>query len=173
MRFSKIHFFIICGVVLSFQSINAQRISLSLNEALEVALKNNIEIQIAKNQVNSSEFALKESKGNFLPKLFLTAGYNRNIDKQVIFLPDGFGLGGSATELGSDNDYRAALNLNISAYSYSNIANKKLSKSILARLNHKKKFSSRTGNSIHLSAKFSLTSTGLVITLLPSASTPI
>lgn len=101
-------------------------IPLSLNAAIDLALNKNVDITIANYQVNTSEFALKEAKGNILPKLYATANYNRNINRQVIFLPDAFGTGANATELGSDNDYRATLNLSLPLYSHFNKSNKKL-----------------------------------------------
>lgn len=101
-------------------------ISLNLEQALELATNKNKDISIAENQVSASHFALKEAKGNFLPELFLNANYNRNINRQVIFLPDQTGMGGSATELGSDNDYRASLNLSMPLFSQFNKINKNL-----------------------------------------------
>jgi len=110
-----------------FQSVRSQnKNSLSLEAAIELALIKNSDVIIAKNQLSSSEFAVKEAYGNFLPKLSLNASYNRNLDNQVIFLPTTIG-GSSATEIGSDNDYRAALNLNIPIFYNYNFANKKLS----------------------------------------------
>lgn len=78
-------------------------IPLNLESAIELAVLENSDITIAEYQVKSTEFALKEVKGHVLPKLYLNANYN--INRQVIFLPDGFGMGGTATELRSDNDY--------------------------------------------------------------------
>lgn len=101
-------------------------IPLSLNEAINLALDKNVDITITNYQVNASEFALKEVKGAVLPKLYATANYNRHIDRQVIFLPDAFGTGETATKLGSDNDYRATLNLALPVYSRFNKNNKKL-----------------------------------------------
>lgn len=84
-------------------------IPLNLESVIDLALEKNTDITISNYQVNTSEFALKEAKGNFLPKLYANANYNRNINRQVIFLPDGLGMGGTATELGADNDYRAVI----------------------------------------------------------------
>lgn len=105
-------------------------IPLSLDGALEMAAQKNADINIAENQLRSTEFALSEAKGNFLPKLSLSGRYNRNIDRQVIFLPEGFGTGGP-TELGFDNDYSGSLNLSLPVYSQFNFANKKLAETRL------------------------------------------
>src|SRR5690554_5640249 len=82
-------------------------IPLSLSTAIDMALSKNIDITMADYQVNTLEYAMKEVNGSFLPKLFVNANYNRNINQPVIFLPEGFGMGGP-TKLGSNNDYTAA-----------------------------------------------------------------
>lgn len=101
-------------------------IPLNLESAIELALNKNSDIVIANYQVNVSEFSLKEAKGNFLPKLYTNINYNRNINRPVIFLPDGFGMDGAATKLGADNDYRASLNLAVPIYSQFNLINKRV-----------------------------------------------
>ena len=101
-------------------------IPLNLESAIELALNKNTDIVIANYQVNVSEFSLKEAKGNFLPKLYTSMNYNRNIKRPVIFLPESFGMGGIATQLGADNDYRASLNLAVPIYSQFNLINKRV-----------------------------------------------
>ena len=110
-------------------------IPLNLEDAIALALNKNTDIAIANYQINTSEFAIKEARGNFLPKLYLNANYNRNINRQVIFLPDGLGMGGAATELGSDNDYRASLNLSMPVFSSFNHINKKIAETHLSYQN--------------------------------------
>lgn len=105
-------------------------IPLGLNAAVDLALQKNTDVIIAEYGISTSESALKEAKGNFLPKLFLSANYNRNIDRQVIYLPDGFSAGGP-TELGFNNDYRSSLNLAVPVYSNSNFVNKRLAETRL------------------------------------------
>lgn len=107
-------------------SYSQDSISLNLESAIRLALQKNTDITITIYQVNTSEYALKEAKGYFLPKLYLNANYNRNINRQVIFLPEAFGMGGTATELGADNDYRATLQVALPVYSNYNHANKQL-----------------------------------------------
>ena len=101
-------------------------IPLTLETAVRLALNSNTDITIADYSVKTAEFAKKEANGNFLPKLFLSANYFRNIDRPVIFLPDVFGVGNTATKLGSANDYRASLNMAVPIYSNHNVINKKL-----------------------------------------------
>jgi outer membrane protein TolC len=113
----------ICLVNISYAQ---DSIPLNLDAAIELALNKNTDIVIANYQVNASEFSLKEANGNFLPKLYTNINYNRNINRPVIFLPDGFGMDGTATQLGADNDYRASLNLAVPIYSNFNLINKRV-----------------------------------------------
>jgi len=83
-------------------------------------------IIISNDQLNASKFAIKEAKGNFLPKLYFNSSYNRNIDRQVIFLSEGLEGNNAATKLGSDNEFRSSLNLTFPIYESYNFANKKL-----------------------------------------------
>jgi outer membrane protein TolC len=104
--------------------VTAQNIlPLSLSQAVDLALKNNTEIAISEYEVKSSEYVIKEARGNFLPKVNLNGNYNWNIDRQVIFLPDGLGAGG-ATKVGSDNNIISSLNLSLPLYSRYNSTNK-------------------------------------------------
>lgn len=98
-------------------------VSFTLSDVIELALKNNPDISIAEYQVTSSGYSVSEAKGNYLPKVTLNGKYNRNIDKQVIFLPEGLGPGG-ATEIGSDNNFSTYLDLSIPVYSKSNFTNR-------------------------------------------------
>lgn len=111
-------------------SYSQDRITLNLESAIILALKENTDIAIASYQVKINEFALKEAKGYFLPKLNLSANYYRSLDRQVIFLPDAFGMEGP-TKLGSDNDYRASLNLAVPVYSSYNSINKTIAETRL------------------------------------------
>lgn len=106
--------------------LSQESISLSLNEAISLAFEQNMNIIISNDQFIASKFALKEAKANFLPKLYFNSSYNRNIDRQVIFLSEGFGTVNGATKLGSDNEFRSSLNLSLPIYERYNFANKKL-----------------------------------------------
>lgn len=116
-------FLIFAAVWMTNTGYTQDSIVLDLESAIALSLMENTDIAVARHQVNSSEHALKEAFGNFLPKLSVGGNYYRNIDQQVIFLPDVFGSAGP-TKLGSANDYRASLNLSVPVYSYFNNANK-------------------------------------------------
>lgn len=127
MKFFIVKLLVLFTGILSVQISSAQdSIPISLNSAIQLALDKNTNIVTANYQFNTAEFALKEAKGNFLPKLYLNANYNRNIDRQVIFLPENFGIENRATKLGSDNEFRSSLNLSLPLYSKYNFANKYL-----------------------------------------------
>ena len=123
--------FVLATVLVAHLSFAQDSIPLSLESALQLAIKKNSNISIANYQAKSAEFALKEAKGNFLPKVNLSANYNRNIDRQVLFLPNASGIGNMATQLGSDNDYSSSLNLSLPLFSNYNNTNKKLSETQL------------------------------------------
>lgn len=124
LRVKRMIFFLL---ILSGHGVLSQEnISLSLNEAISLAFEQNTSIIIANDEMIASKFALKEAKANFLPKLNLSSSYNRNIDRQVIFLSEGFGTANSAVKLGSDNEFRSSLNLSLPLYERYNFANKKL-----------------------------------------------
>jgi outer membrane protein TolC len=100
---------------------------LTLRDAIDIALKNNNEVTIAEYEITSSEYSIREAKGNNMPKLTLNGSYTRNIDKQVIFLPEGLGAGG-ATKIGSNNNITSYLDLNLPLFSKSNAVNKDYAK---------------------------------------------
>lgn len=112
-------FFLLFGYLKSFSQ---DSLVLSLNEAIEMALQQNTEVIKVNYYINSSELSLKEAKGNFLPKVFLNAKYNRNIDKQVLF----FSETNTTIKLGSDNYYASSLDLSLPIYSSQNLKNRDL-----------------------------------------------
>ncbi len=96
---------------------------LTLDDAINLAVKNNVEIGTSELRIQSSEFASKEALSNYLPKVTLAGSYNRNIDKQVIFLPEGFG-GGGPTRIGLNNNFSTSIDLSIPIYSQTSHANR-------------------------------------------------
>jgi len=128
MKLFRIKSLILYITLLNAYALCAQdSIPLSLESAVELAIQKNTDISIVHHQVKSAEFALKEAKGNFLPKVNLNANYNRNIDRRVLFLPNASGIGNTVTQLGSDNDYSSSLNMTLPVFSNYNYINKKFS----------------------------------------------
>lgn len=127
MKLFRMNWVLLSLMFLSWQSVLSQdSIFVSLDAAIDLAFQKNTTIVISNYEVSTSKFALKEAKANFLPKLYLSSNYNRNIDRQVIFLSESFGGNNAATKLGSDNEFRSSLHLSLPIYSSYNFANKKL-----------------------------------------------
>lgn len=127
MKLFRMNRVLLSLMFLSWQSVLSQdSIFVSLDAAIDLAFQKNTTIVISNYEVSTSKFALKEAKANFLPKLYLSSNYNRNIDRQVIFLSESFGGNNAATKLGSDNEFRSSLHLSLPIYSSYNFANKKL-----------------------------------------------
>ena len=124
LRIKRMFFLLL---ILSGQLVHSQdSIAISLNDAIALAFEKNTNIIISNDALSASKFALKEAKANFLPKLYVSSSYNRNIDRQVIFLSEGIGAANTATKLGSDNEFRSSLNLSFPIYEAYIFANKKL-----------------------------------------------
>lgn len=120
IRYSQLLAVVLGHLLFSMEVTAQESVVLSLNEAISLAIKNNTDIIVARHNAASADYGVRESKGNFLPKLNLIGNYARNIDKPVIFLPEDFGLGG-ATKIGADNNFNAYLDLSVPLYSKYNI----------------------------------------------------
>src|SRR5690625_5267653 len=78
-----------------------QTLSLSLEDAVELALENNREIKISEFDVEAAESGLREATGGFLPEVSASGQYLRNVKRPVFFIGDGFtGMEGGAIEVG-------------------------------------------------------------------------
>lgn len=115
---------IICMAVLSvcLETAAAQSArTIDLQEAVNIALENNRDIQIAKYDLEAAESGIKEVTGGFFPEISASGQYTRNVKKPVIFLGDGMGFpganGGGSIEVGSNNSYQAGLNASLPLYS--------------------------------------------------------
>ncbi len=76
---------------------------LSLDQAIETALKQNQQVKIARYGVDKADAQAQEAVGNALPTVGIAAGYNRNILLPVFFFP----VNGTMTPVrfGLDNQY--------------------------------------------------------------------
>jgi outer membrane protein TolC len=95
-------------------SVIAQKndLTLTMDDAIKLALEKNSELKIAQLEVEKSEQKLREARSGLFPKFDLSGQYQRYINKPVIFLPPGSPLG-STLEIGSDNSYLAAAQLSL------------------------------------------------------------
>jgi outer membrane protein TolC len=88
------------------------KLTLTMDEAINLALEKNSELKIARLEVEKSEQKLREARSGLFPKLDLSGQYQRYINKPVIFLPPGSPFG-KTLEIGSDNSYLAAAQLSL------------------------------------------------------------
>jgi outer membrane protein TolC len=103
-------------VQVSNQPLLAQdTLRVDLDKALEIALSDNPTIKLANKEIERLQYYRDEVLGGFYPTLSGSAQYTRNINPQVIFLPQGiFGPGsGGPMKIGSDNSYTAGLSLSV------------------------------------------------------------
>ncbi len=118
--------FLVILILLPFHPSSAQdTLSLTLEKAVQLAVENNPDVRIAVKQTVSSEIAIREARGNFLPKLTLNGTYTRNIDKPVIFFPESFG-GARPIQIGSNNNFVTYLDLSVPLYSRYNVSTKQV-----------------------------------------------
>lgn len=104
---------IILLLAVSFSAFAQNKnLTLTMDEAINLALEKNSELKIAKMEVDKSEQKLREARSGLFPKLDLSGQYQRYINKPVIFLPPGSPFG-PTLEIGSDNSYTAAAQLSL------------------------------------------------------------
>lgn len=79
---------------------------LSLDQAIETALKQNQQVKIARYGVDKADAQAQEAVGNALPTVGISAGLNRNIQLPVFFFP----VNGTMTPVrfGLDNQYNVS-----------------------------------------------------------------
>lgn len=81
--------------------------SLTMDEAIDLALKNNKEVKASKIGIEKAEARVLEAIGNALPTLSLSAVYQRNIQVPVFFIPnfEDPSKGLSPVRVGLNNQY--------------------------------------------------------------------
>lgn len=90
-------------------------LSLTQEEAIDLALEQNREITISGYDQEIAERDWNEARGNLLPRLEFSANYNRNLQLPVIFMPEGSPFG-DVLDIGSDNAFDANLSLSMPIY---------------------------------------------------------
>ena len=90
----------------------AQSPTMSLDDAIQIALKQNKDVQIARLAIDKADAQVDEALGNALPTLNLNAQYNRNVQVPIFFVPNfndpSSGL--QAIQAGLDNAYTVGAN---------------------------------------------------------------
>jgi outer membrane protein len=79
---------ILIGALLSMSQIFGQQTQIDLESAIQMALQNNREIEIAKMEVKKSDAAVSEAFGYALPTVDLTAGFTHFLEKPKTSFPD-------------------------------------------------------------------------------------
>lgn len=110
----KVSFLLVMQLICSFLiAAEGKKIisNLTLDRAIEIALKENSQVKIARYEIEKSESKLTESYSSLIPSINGEGSYIRNIKKPVFFLPDFFGGTGQVRpiEIGSKNSYSAQL----------------------------------------------------------------
>jgi len=76
------------------ESVAQQRVNITLDEAIKIALNDNPTIRIAELEIQRQEYVKKETKGNLLPFITGNGSYDYNLQNSVMFMPvDIFGPG--------------------------------------------------------------------------------
>lgn len=105
----RISVMLVCLALVTL-SASATTRPLSLDEAIELALRQNKNVAIAKLAVQKADAQVTEAIGNALPSLNVSAGYNYNIQLPVFFFPDQSG-NVTPVRFGLPNAYNASAQL--------------------------------------------------------------
>ena len=81
---------VICSVFLSF-SAGAQEktVKLTLEDALKIALSENVSVKVADMEIERSEYAKKGTYSSLFPQINASGSYQRTIKKQVMYMGGG------------------------------------------------------------------------------------
>jgi outer membrane protein TolC len=103
-------FLLLGGVLASLSGVAAERIS--LEEAIQRALRANVDIAVARLEVQRADARVREAVGTALPSIGISANYVRNLQLPVFFLPDFRNPGSgqlSPVRIGSENSFQVQL----------------------------------------------------------------
>jgi len=94
---------------------------LGLDEALDLALRNNESVLLAEADREKAEGAVVEARAGALPQLSLEGSYQGNFKKPAFFAPEEFG--GGKLEIGSDIEVAGRLRLDQVLYAFGRVGN--------------------------------------------------
>jgi outer membrane protein len=97
-------------------------IVLSLEDALKLAQERNPDVLVADYEARISGLRLKEAQYSYIPRIEGVGQYNRNLQRPVIFLPEGSPFG-SVLQVGFDNAYTATISASMPLISPALISN--------------------------------------------------
>lgn len=102
LRFGVIAF----GAILFCSNVNGQdTLHLTLPQALEIALSENLTVKVADKEIKKSEYAKKGSYAQLFPQVDFSADYQRTIKKQTMYMGD------QAIQFGRDNSWSTGFSL--------------------------------------------------------------
>lgn len=111
MRIKKILLLLLCS--LSVPLFAQQKIKITLDQAVDIALNDNATIKIADAEIARQEYVRKETVGGLMPNLSANGSYTYNMMNPVMYLPDFTGKTDemTAARLGFDNNMGAGVNM--------------------------------------------------------------
>lgn len=110
------------------RTVGADTLSLSLDEAVKMALKQNRSVQQAQEKIAAAQGKYLESKSGVLPKLDFSASYTRlnptpGIAFPLIPIGNGVTIGGGVFPIGSADNYDFKVSLSQSVFSWGKAQN--------------------------------------------------
>lgn len=104
-----------CGLTLLALPATAQEatgvLRLTLDDALTIALSENLTVQVADQEIQRQEYAQKGTYAALFPQVSLDGSYQRTIEKQSMYMD----MGGTANKItvGTDNNWSGGLNVSM------------------------------------------------------------
>ena len=100
--------FVTYAMVSVAQSTEQSALTLTLEQALEIALSESPTIKVAEQEIEIKRFAKQESYASLYPRFDATAQYQRVIEKQTMSMDMGDG-NPRTLKVGSDNSFNGGL----------------------------------------------------------------
>ncbi len=101
--------FVAAAFTVVAQEQTSQKLMLSLEQALEIALSENPTIKVADQQIEIKRYAKQGTYASLYPQIDATASYQRMIQKQTMSMD--FGGQTQTIKVGSDNSFNGGLSL--------------------------------------------------------------
>jgi outer membrane protein len=102
-------------------SLGDEIIELTLDEAIDLALRNNETVLVAETNRSKAEGAVVEARSGALPQISLQGTYQGNFQLPAFFAPEEFG--GGKVEMGSDIEVMGALRVDQVLYAFGRVGN--------------------------------------------------
>lgn len=108
--FSLLSVIFMCGQVFA-QDTQENALVLSLEDAINIAMSDNLSVKIADEEITIKRYAKNEVMANLLPQIDATASYQRMIMKQTMSMD--FGGETQTIKVGSDNTFNGGVSAGI------------------------------------------------------------